>query len=136
MVRISGRFNADDYDKLLRREIESIKVAYVRGAEEAADVMRGIIATSGRPTSAGPGRIRTGDMYEGVNDRVDDEDRDSISVSFGWDLEDFDRPYPIYQEAGFTHVPDGAWIPGMHALQDATDDFNAKMAKTLRDRGM
>lgn len=136
MVRISGRFDAGDYERLLRRDIEAIKIAHVQGAEEAVDIMRNIISTSGRPTSRGPGRIDTGDMLEGVNERVEEEDADSISVSFGWDIDDFDKPYPVYQEFGFTHVPDGAWIPGMHSLQDATDNFNAKIQNLMNDRGL
>jgi hypothetical protein len=30
--------------------------------------------------------------------------------------------YMVYQEYGFTHVPDGNWVEGKHFLRDAYDD--------------
>lgn len=133
MVRISGGFDANDFTGRIDEDVDKIKRVFKDASNDAVDVIRNIVATSGRPTSSGPGRIRSGDLYEDVNRRIEEESKDALAISVGWDLEDFDRPYPLYQEEGFTHVPDGSWIPGMHALQDARAEMLNQIERGLKE---
>lgn len=97
-----------------------------------------------RPTSQGPGRSdnKEGDMYNNVKWWVTSETEDSKRVAVGWQLSDFagkrTPAYPQFQDEGFMHVGLGEDIPGMHALQDASDEVRAfvvaEIKRKLRDR--
>lgn len=91
-----------------------------------------------RPTSIGPGRQHDGDMYDRATWWVTSETDDSKRVAIGWKLSDFaDKrtdAYPQFQDEGFEHVGLGEDIPGMHALQDASDEVRAMVVAEIRRR--
>lgn len=91
-----------------------------------------------RPTSIGPGRQHDGDMYDRVTWWVTSETDDSKRVAIGWKLSDFTDKrtpaYPQFQDEGFFHVGLAEDIPGMHALQDASDEVRAMVVAEIRHR--
>lgn len=113
---------------------------------EAGDLgvakVRERILESPLPTSEGPGRQHDGDMYDRVKWWITSETEDSARVAVGWQLSDFSDKrtpaYPQFQDEGFYHVGLGRDIPGMHALQYASDEVRAmvvaEIKRKLRDR--
>jgi hypothetical protein len=102
--------------------------------EYGANVMRDNIATRGTAKSGKRGRIDTGAMLAGVDDRVVENSDRRVVGEFGWlDPTDFAVPYPLFQEYGFEH-PSGEMIEPMLALTDAFDETVANIEEDFGRR--
>lgn len=165
-VDVSGVLKKSNASKDVLRE-ETILMAE-EVAKFGSERMKEYIEQRGTPFSKaaqsaginmGPGRKRTGNMYDSVDYRVETGDV-KISAAFGW-LRNFEK-YFSFQESGFKNIyiasytgsgklrvgggqpivrknPFGGFknTPGMFALRDARADTAAevpKIAKKYKDR--
>jgi len=159
-----------DVSDLLRRTERAEKIVKEESmamAEEIANFgeneMKAIILTSGTPFSdaarraginKGPGRFRTGRMYNSVKSRVS-VSGNNVSAEYGW-LGQV-RKYFLYQELGFKNKfiasysgsgvlrvqggspvvrrnPNGGYknTPGMFALRDSQKSIEKELPKFLK----
>ena len=150
----------DAIPSILQQEAESMAAEV---AEFGENEMKAIILTSGTPFSdaarraginKGPGRFRTGQMYNAVKSRVRNAGQE-VFAEYGWIGQI--RKYFIYQEQGFrnrfiaSYTPSGALrtsgtepiirknpnggyknTPGMFALRDSAKSVERELPKFLK----
>lgn len=137
-MRISGNDWHVRVTGAIDRIVDGAKEEFEANAQDAVDLMKDIIGNASTPTGLArgqTGRIDSGKMQDMAKYWIPDNRKYIMDIALGWKIADFvgERTlnYVIIQDQGFTHVPDGNWIPGVHALQDAREEFIRKTTESL-----
>lgn len=113
---------------------EAVYTVFEEEAENQAEDMREYIISRPSAKSGKEGRVETWKMFDAVKAEPKKHGT-QLTVNVGY-LDGGFEDYFFYQDNGFTHVPDGAWIEGTHALEDAYLKARLRISARLQALGL